>query len=243
VNPSESIRGLCSALVSGLEKALGDNLFGVYVYGAAAFPDAVPTGDVDFHVILKETVNDKEKQALKELHATLARDFPPLGAELDGYYILLDDAREASPPPHQLQADIVDSSWALHRAHFHAGRCIVLYGPDPKEIYPAPSWSELEQALDGELRYWADHLDECPDYCILNLCRLMYSFETRNVVISKAGAAAWALEAIPEWRQPTELAQKSYAGRATPEDKAFMTAEVGGLYRFACERIRESRSD
>ena len=59
-------------------------LVGVYVYGAAAFPDSGPTGDIDFHVILAEPLTDPERDAILALHAALARDFPPLGAELDG---------------------------------------------------------------------------------------------------------------------------------------------------------------
>jgi hypothetical protein len=238
----EDIQGLCGALLSGLDAALQDKLFGVYVYGAAAFPDSANTGDIDFHVILREPLSDQERMAVHDLHAALARDFPPLGAELDGYYILLEEARQASPPTHQLQPDVVDSSWALHREHVRAGRCLVLRGPDPKEVYPAASWPELEEALCGELRYVEEHLGVYPDYCILNLCRLMYSFETRDVVISKMGAAAWGLETFPQWRRHVEAAMKSYARRATPEDRGFMLAEVERLYRFACAQIEASRS-
>jgi hypothetical protein len=238
----EDIRGLCGALLSGLDSALEEKLFGVYVYGAVAFPDPVPTGDIDFHVILRERLSDEERSAVNELHAALAREFPPLGAELDGYYILLDEARETSPPTHQLRIDIVDGSWALHREHIRAGRCIVLRGPDPKEVYPAASWPELEEALCGELRYVEEHLGVYPDYCFLNLCRLMYSFETRDVVFSKAGAADWAWDAFPQWRRHIELAMKSYARQATPEDREFMMAEMESFYRFARAHIEASRS-
>jgi hypothetical protein len=239
----EGMRGLCGALLSGLNAALEEKLFGLYVYGAAAFPDSLPTGDLDFHVILREPLTDQERIAVNDLHAALAREFPPLGGELDGYYILLEEARQTSPPTHQLRTDLVDSSWALHRQHIRAGRCIVLHGPDPKEVYPPAAWPELEDALNGELRYVEQYLGVYPDYCILNLCRLMYSFQTQDVVISKAGAAAWALDAFPQWRRHIELAMMSYAGKATPEDREFMLAEVESLYRFACAHIEASRSN
>jgi len=237
----DEIRNLCEALLKGLKKVLGDNLYGVYLYGALAFPEGGATGDIDFHVILKEELDQKEKSNLKELHAALARDFPPLGAELDGYYILLDDARRPSPPKHQILDDVYDHSWALHREHIRAGRCIVLYGPDPKLIYPAASWQELEDALRGEMEYVKNHLNECPDYCILNLCRLMYSFETHDVVISKIASAKWASDAFPQWRRHIKLAEKSYARQATDQDKQFMRNELGSLYHFALERIQESQ--
>lgn len=240
--PLAEIADLCQALVHGLNQVLGDKLYGVYVYGAAAFPDSVPTRDIDFHVILRTTLTDAEKTALGDLHATLAREFPPLGAELDGYYLLLAQARQRSVPTHQLRTDLVDASWALHRAHIRAGRCIVLRGPDPKALYPAATWPELEDALCEELQFVERHLAEYPDYCILNLCRLMYSFQTQDVVISKTAAAAWALATVPQWTRHIELAIKSYARQATTQDRQFMMAEVAEFYRFAYQHIENCQA-
>ena len=237
--PNE-IQDLCQALLRGLNAALGEKLYGVYLYGALAFPEGGATGDIDFHVILKETLNDREKMELKDLHATLARDFPPLGVGLDGYYILLEEARRTSPPRHQLVDGVTDDSWALHREHIRAGRCIVLQGPDPRQVYPAASWPELESALWGELDYVERHLADYPDYCVLNLCRLMYSFDTRDVVVSKRASAGWAYDAFPEWRPLIEAARKSYDRRATKRDKELLESEVKSFFDFACERIRES---
>jgi hypothetical protein len=120
MKPPQTIAGLCQALVHGLRQVLGDKLYGVYVYGAAAFSEAAPTGDIDFHVILAAPLTDVEQVAVRDLHAALARDYPPLGAELDGYYLLLTQARQSSPPTHQLRPEMVDASWALHRAHIRA---------------------------------------------------------------------------------------------------------------------------
>jgi len=241
MEPTENIKDLCRAFAEGHKAALGDKLFGVYVYGAVAFPESGATGDIDFHVILQEALTDAERSQLYELHASLARDFPPLGADMDGYYILREDARQESPPKSQMWSCATDGAWALHREHIRAGRCIVLHGPDPKSVYPPASWPELEEALWRELQYVEGHLRDYPDYCILNLCRLMYSFETQHVVISKMAAAGWAWEAFPRWRRPIELAKASYPGQAKPEEKEFMMTEVGDFYRFACERIRENQ--
>jgi hypothetical protein len=238
----EDIQDLCQALLVGLEAALGDKLYGIYVYGAAAFPESDSTGDIDFHVILAETLTHKEHSAINELHSALARDFPPLGVGLDGYYILLEEARRTSPPVHQLRPDITDDSWALHRKHILAGRCIILHGPEPEQVYPPATWAELESALRGELKYVEAHLKDYPDYCILNLCRLMYSFETRDVVISKVAAAGWAHSVFPQWRHPIEVAKRSYTRQATPQDRQFMLSEIRGFFRFACEHISESRA-
>jgi len=238
----EDIQGLCQTLREGLKATLGDKLYGIYVYGAAAFPESSFTGDIDFHVILTEALTDEEREAISELHSALARDFPPLGAELDGYYILLAEARRTSPPVHQLRLDLTDEAWALHREHIRAGRCVIVYGPEPKQVYPPATWAELKSALWGELEYVEAHPDEYPDYCILNLCRLMYSFETKEVVISKVTAAGWAQDVFPQWREHIEVARRSYAGQVTLEERQWMKSEARGFFGFACERIRESQA-
>lgn len=229
----DEIEALSRAFLDGLNHVLGQKLFGVYLYGALAFSDGGAITDVDFHVILKDILDTDEKARLRDLHKTLARDFPPHGAELDGYYILLDDARRTSPPEHQFLDNVFDHSWALHRAHIRAGRCVVLRGPDPKRVYPESSWPELARALKGELDYVKTHLDEYPAYCVLNLCRLMYSFKTRDVVISKRSSADWAQELFQDWRPLIRAALDSYAGQASPQDEKLLASEVGHFFGFA----------
>lgn len=237
MNTPEEIQELCSAFLQGLQAVLGSKQHGVYLYGAVAFREGGTTGDIDFHVILREPLAEDEKAALRSLHERLARDYPPLGAELDGYYILLEDARRTSPPEHQFLPGVFDVSWALHRAHIRAGRCIVLYGPDPDEIYAPASWGELEHALQGEMEYVERHLAEYPAYCVLNLCRLMYSYRTRDVVVSKRASAAWAVKAFPQWRPLIEAAVKTYDQHATAADRALLESQVEPFFDFARARI------
>lgn len=186
---SEEVSAIGQTFVDGLKRILGEKLYSAYIYGTAVFPETIATGDIDFHVILKSGLTDAERLELEMLHESLAEQYPPLGKEMDGYYILLEEARRDAPPRSQMWGRAVDGSWALHREHIRAGRHIILFGPEPTQIYQPTTWRELESALFGELEYVEEHLHLYPDYCILNLCRLIYSFETRNVVVSKAQAA------------------------------------------------------
>lgn len=239
----ESIVHLCQAYTDGLKRALGNKLHALYVYGASVLPETVATGDVDFHVILEGSLVGSEKAAVLELHKRMATEYPPLGAELDAYYLLLEQARQSALPTHQLQTDIVDDSWALHRAHILAGRCVVLHGPEPSTIFPVPTWPEIERPLAGELAYVEQHLNQYPDYCILNLCRLMYSHRTSDVVTSKAAAGAWASEQFPQWRSIIELANQSYASGSSDEDRQTMRTEVNALLVFAHQQIQRGFAD
>jgi hypothetical protein len=237
----DEIRGLCDALVKGLCDALGRKLYGVYLYGAVVFPETEYTGDIDFHAVLNGPLLDAEKEKITALYRTLAKDFPAMGADMDGYFILLDAAKRTEPPEHQLVPGVYDESWALHREHILAGRYIALYGPDPGTIFPKPSWPEIESALRHEMRYIEEHIDEYPDYCILNLCRLIYSHRTRDVVVSKTASAAWAKTTFPQWRNLIDAAQKSYAKMATDQDKVLMKSGVRALHAFAVEEIARSK--
>lgn len=239
----ESITDLCLAYTDGLKRILGDKLHGLYVYGASVFPETKATGDIDFHVILEGPLADSEKAAVLELHNRMASEHPPLGAELDAYFLLLVQARRSELPTHQLQTDIIDGSWALHRAHMLAGRCVVLHGPEPSTIFPAPTWPEIEEALAGEMSYVEQHLNQYPDYCILNLCRLMYSHRTGDVVTSKAAAGAWASKQFPQWRLIIEMANQSYEGKSPDKDRETMRADLKGFLGFAHEQIRRGITD
>ncbi len=240
MNTSNQIEAVCRAFLDGLKEILGEKLHGVYIFGAAAFPGTFPLGDIDFHVILKSELTEDEKMRLEWLHEDLDEKYPPPGEIFDGYYILLEEARKKSYPRSQMWKKAVDDSWALHRAHILAGRHITLYGPDPKEIYPPPTWPEVETALHGELGYVEEHMGDYPGFCILNLCRLIYSFETGDVVISKEQASEWALKYLPGWEKYIELARKSYSRQATPEDEQFILAEGGKFLDYGKMRIEQA---
>jgi predicted nucleotidyltransferase len=225
----------------GLQRVLGEKLYAAYIYGAAAFNDSLPTGDIDFHVILKDHLTDPEKKELEDLHDELAEKYPPLGGELDGYYILLEDAKKRTAPRSEMWQNATDNAWALHRAHIRAGRYITLHGGDPAQIYLPSAWPEIEAALLDEIQFVEKNLDTYPDYCILNLCRLVYSFQTRNVVISKAKASEWSFDAIPEWKGLVDLARKSYEGKATSQDREIMLREVRNFYEYATSQIDQFR--
>ncbi len=138
--------------------------------------------------------------------------------ELDGYVIALDDTRRTAPPRHQMWPLVrtapCDASWVLHCAHIRARHVITLHGPDPLEIYPAPSWPDLEAALYGEIRFVEHALPDNPAYVILNACRLLYSFATSDVVISKRAAADWACDQLA----PKLMALRSAASIRSPEN-------------------------
>jgi hypothetical protein len=230
----QTVATLSDAFVAELKATLGPSFSGLFLYGAACFP---PSSVIDFdgHVLLNEPLTDEDCKNLDAMHARLRP--LPLGDEMDVWYITLEDARSAKPPTHQRNTTMSDGSWALHRAHVHAGRFIQAAGPDPRDIVPVPTWPELDDALRNELRWLSDHFHDAPAYVTLNLCRILASYENRDVILSKLQAGIWAIGALDVDHHPrirTALssyeAGKSGAGEPELEDvQSFheeMTAKI-----------------
>ena len=235
-----NVQKICDALVDGLIRILGGKLYGVYMYGAAVFPDSGPVTDIDCHVIVKDSLSNRDREDISRLYGELAEDYPPLGGELDAWYILLHDAREDSPPLNQLKPVMRDESWALHSAHIRAGRYITLFGPEPDEIFPVPSWEEISTALDHEIEYIKNNLNY-PAYCVLNLCRIMYSYQERDVVVSKRFTGIRAIDQFPKWTTLVQAALRTYEGTNTLADESRLQADMESFLEFALEYIEKCR--
>lgn len=231
---------ISQAFLTGLTSILSEKLYGVYLHGAVVFPETTSANDIDFHVILKERLSPTEVQHIRRLHAEIAQKHPPIGDELDCYYVLLADAQKKLPPKHQLDTNKADEWWALHRAHLLAGRCVVLTGPEPKYIFPNPSWIELAMALRFELSWIEGILDKYPDYCVLNLCRVMHSFETKDVVVTKRACASRTRKRFAEWSPLIRAAERSYDDESTDEDELRLMSDARQFFRFVLTRIRVS---
>jgi hypothetical protein len=234
------VREVGDSFISRLREVLREKLYGVYMYGAAVFPDSGPIIDIDCHVVLNDSLNDQERTDIFHLYEDLAKRFPSLGDNLDVWYILLGDAQKTQPPLHQLKTNMHDEWWALHCAHIRAGRYLTLCGPEPVDIFPVPSWAAIVAALDYEIGYIKKNLIY-PAYCISNLCRIIYSFQKHDVVVSKRFSGLWASNVYPRWKSLIEAALRDYERTATHEDKALLQSEMEQFLSFASERIREAR--
>lgn len=238
-NFSPEIEKLLDEFLSGLKALLKNNLHAVYVYGAVVFPEDIPVRDIDLHVIVRHPVDEKTKKEIEKLHLFLADKYPPWGEELDGYYILWKDAKVRKPPRSFMWDRAVDHSWALHRQHILNGRCKVLWGADPAMILLPPDWTELVDTLKHEFDYVKDILIEYPDYCILNLSRIFYSYKTQDVVISKFSSGTWLSANYPQWTELIKAAKNSYNETATRQDCILLKENVHSFFKFIIQKIND----
>ena len=231
---------LINAYIQGLLEILSNNLYGIYMYGAGVFPDSGPLLDIDCHVIIRQSLTEAERAAYLAMLSELKVRFPALGEQLDAYVILLEAAKGHQIPQHQVLFDIYDHSWALHCAHVRAGYYRVLYGPEPDEIFPNPTWDSIDGALQHELKFVLDH-PQYPAYGILNLCRILYSYETKNPAVSKQFSGRWGQSRFPEWAPLIQAARRFYYKEHTPQDLAWMEWKREAFFSFMQVRMSASR--
>lgn len=218
---------------------------GIYFIGSVAFPGFVPDRvDLDFHVVVRHELEEDELETLRDMHRLLVGEYR-YAEHLDGFYLPQAKAQAPTPPEElvavgaeKLWTSAVDDAWALHREHVHRGAVLVLGGPHPRTYYPPATWPEIARALDGERRFIEAHLRHYPFYCVLNLCRLMYTWETRDVAVSKVAAADWGLETLPRrWRPLLRSALRAYRMEDEESDLNRLREGVGAFYEYAAERI------
>jgi hypothetical protein len=245
--PPEAYRSVVEAFVAGLREVLGDDVVSVYLYGAVTFPRPADWGllDVDFHTLLGSAPTDDQRDGLRALHAGLA-EASDLGRELDGYHLLLADAGRPEPPASvagafpstagAVVAGPVDDAWALHRAHVHAGRVAVLHGRDPRTVLTPPTWPEQREALAGELDYVVDHPEHAA-FGVLNACRIAWSVEHRDVVVSKHEAARWGSAARPAWAAALAAGVRAYSARPHDDDERLLEEGRAAIVPAAAEAL------
>jgi hypothetical protein len=225
-----------------LHGTLGEDLVAIWAHGGKTSLDGPPrSGDLDTYVILRRRPDEEAVRHIEDAHEEIARTHE---IEWDAWYILVDDARRPGDPRHAYREERRDTSWAVNRAHLLAGRYVQLYGPEPEQIVPPPTWPELERDLRREVEHLERHVlegDTDPyeaSYAILNGSRVVHSLDTRSVAISKVGAGAWAQEHLPDrWHPTLRAAGRAYEGQATPDDMALIAAEMAPFVAMVRERL------
>jgi hypothetical protein len=230
------------ALRDELQQILGDDLVAMWAYGGTtAVDDPAHAADLDTYVVIARQPDEATAGAIEEAQDAIASVH---GVDWDAWYVLADDASGARPPRHAWREERRDTSWAINRAHWLAGRYAMLHGLEPADLITAPTWEELEGELDSELEHIERHAAEGDTdpyeatYALLNGSRILCSLETRDVAISKRAAGSWALERLPDrWHAALTAAVRTYDGVPEDGDVALLAEEMAPFVAFVRERL------
>jgi hypothetical protein len=237
-----SARAAWSDLRDRLRAVLGDELIAIWAHGGTTnIVDPAHAGDLDTHVILSSRPDHPTARQIEEEHATLAQAHD---VEWDAWYVLADDARRPDPPTHAWREGRRDTSWAIHRAHWLAGRYVNLHGTAPNDIVREPAWEELRGELDRELEHIERHVVEGDTdpyeatYALLTGSRILRALAEQDVVISKRAAGLWALARLPlRWHGALRAALRTYDGQGSLSDEQLVAVEMAPFVSFVREHL------
>ena len=226
-----------------LQVILRNDLIALWAHGGTTFPDAPRRpGDLDTYAVLDRRPDETTVRRIDEVHDLIARDE---GVDWDAWYVLAGDAHRSQSPRHAFRAGRRDTSWAIHRAHWLAGRYVHLLGREPGEVVPGPTWAELEVDLSRELEHIERHVVEGDTdpfeatYAIFNGSRILHAVETGNVVMSKRSAGAWSLEHLPDrWHPAIHAAGRAYDAPATPDDAELLATAMAPFVAMVRKRLQ-----
>jgi hypothetical protein len=238
----EAARTAWLRLRDELTSILGEDLVAIWAYGSTtAVEGPARSADLDTYVIVRGPPDEPTATRIEEAHTVISEE---TGADWDVWYVLEEAARRQEAPRHAFREERRDTAWAINRAHWLGGRYAQVYGAQPAEIVPPPTWSELQVDLDRELEHIERHVVEGDTdpyeatYAILNGSRILRAVETGDVAISKRAAGHWALGRVPaRWHPALEAAGRAYDGTATSEDTDLLAREMAAFVAMVRERL------
>jgi predicted nucleotidyltransferase len=214
----EPAASVLDELVPRVRDLLGTNLRGMYVYGSLAFECYNPArSDVDVLVVTRRRMAPETRRAVSSLLRRLAEHAP-----LEVSFLSradLEPWRYPTPYDYHFSAeneaeDGVGEYFATEIANARVGG-VAIAGAPAAEVLPAVPDEDFLDAIERDLAWVRERLDERPGYAVLNCCRVL-AFRQERKVMSKAQGAAWGARFAPERFRP--LVTEAAAMYASPQD-------------------------
>lgn len=251
--PYADINELLEVLLSSMQKILGEKLVGLYLYGSLVIGDFDSTiSDIDLVAALASDLNDREFDALKQMHDDFAHSHKEWDDRIEVCYISLAALQTVktrtslvaniSPgePFHKRETSIEWlTDWYVVRE-----KGITLFGPDPKTIIEPISKDEFIMAIRTHIKAWDEYIHDMHNrksqaYAILTMCRALYTLKFGEQV-SKKQAALWAEKEYPERASLIEQAllwREAWQDENVDHDATFHNTL--GFVRFAIKEWRD----
>lgn len=236
-------RALLDEIAAEYRMVLKKNLVGIYEHGSLAFGCFHwERSDIDFLVVVREKLDQREKESLIRILINKRERAPVKGFEMSvvlaeslkpfiyptpfelHYSEYYQERVRSDPQAYCEQMHGTDRDLAAHctvilaKGRAAAGADIAdVFGEVPRSAYLNSILYDVEQA--------EDDISENPVYTALNLCRVLAAVKEK-MVLSKAEGGRWGMEKLDEkWRELISNALSAY--------------ENGTLFRPNAERAQE----
>jgi len=242
--PYAEVNVVLGELIAGVQRVLGADLRGMYLYGSLALGDFTPhRSDIDAVVVTAGDLTDAQMAALQALHSDLAARWVPWGSELEVTYIPQRALRRYDPAQARyasiqrgetLVVEQHDIGGIIQR-HVLREHGITLVGPPIRAQIDPINPDDLRRDVLAIAQKWLAALRADPrplrhqgyqGYVVMTICRMLYTLQF-GTVVSKPTACRWARDALGRRWAPL-------IDRAVAED----VEETRDLIAYALDRLR-----
>ncbi len=209
------VNNILDRLLDGHRRIFGDKLVGFYLYGSLVWGDFdIASSDIDTLCVIASEITHEEMKLLDRLHVEIANQNPLFRDRIEVHYASRYGLKYVREFPSKMgnispgePLHIIDASidW-LVEWYCVQEYAITLFGVDKSEVIPYIDKSEFIQQTCNYARSFKERIQESKGnpysqaYIILTLCRALYTLKNGEQ-ISKPGAARWAADFLPEYRE------------------------------------------
>ena len=252
--PYPDVNEVLNLLLASVQKILGNQFIGMYLYGSLSSGDFNPkTSDIDFLVVTFEPLSQQTISELERMHEDIWNSGLKWASKLDGSYISKSDIRRHDPSnapcPTVNEGEFYvahhGSDWIIQR-HIIREHGVVLAGPNPRELIDPVSPDDLRSAVLGILNEWWFPMLDNPEwlqkhecnyhgYAVMTMCRALHALE-HGTIASKSVVMDWARRELDSrWHPLFEKAIASQYG-----NRVEILNETLDFIRFTMKNIGDS---
>lgn len=209
-----------------LKNVLGENLLGVYIYGSFLMGGLQKFSDIDLFVVSKRETTREEKEQLGKALLKISGVYA-VSKDLKPVELTIVAKSQVNPWQYPPKFDFLYGDWM--RKDFEAGNVEpwstkelpnlalvitqlllsskVLFGPKPETLLDAVPYKDFILATTREIDSLFGDIDWDTRNVLLTLARIWSTVET-NTIRSKADAASWTIEKLPDEYKPALVKAK-----------------------------------
>jgi predicted nucleotidyltransferase len=208
-----NVTAILENIVNSYKNILDNNLIGIYIHGSLAMDCFNPdVSDIDFLVIVRETLSFNDKRKLVDILLELSKDGPGKGLEMS--VLLEKNAKNFKhPTPYILHySNVYKATYEANHSYFcedgedpdlaahitvTRARGICIYGSSIEDIFSPVPRKDYLKSIYFDIADSREEILDSPMYIILNLCRVLYYLK-EGYISSKKEGGQWACSNLPK---------------------------------------------